>query len=106
MRPPRFNDYSVSIVEVPHVQLADGRAAQATVGDAVDDQPAGAANPFATIRIECDRFFALGDQPLVHHVEHFEERHVRIDVVGRIGFEMSARLGIFLAPDFEGEIHL
>ena len=37
----------------------------------------GAANAFAAIGIEGDRFLALGDQILVDDVEHFQKGHVR-----------------------------
>ena len=49
-------------LEMPHVQLADGRAVLAAVGQAVDHHRAGAADAFAAIGIEGDRLLALGDQ--------------------------------------------
>ena len=54
--------------------------AQRAVRHAVDHAAAHAADAFAAIVVEGDRLFALGDQVLVQHVEHFEERHVSADV--------------------------
>ncbi len=42
--------------------------------------PAHAADALAAVVIERDRLLAVGDQLLVDHVEHLEERHVGVDV--------------------------
>ena len=65
-----------AVIEMAHVKLAGGGAVVAAVRDAVDHQRAHAADAFAAIGVKGDRFLAFGDQPFVHHVEHFEERHV------------------------------
>ena len=70
----------VAVLEAAHVELADGRAAVRAVRDAVDQEPAGAADPFAAVRVERDRILALRDQPFVDDVEHLEKRHVGRDV--------------------------
>ena len=71
-------------LKLPHVQLTCGGGALRSVGNAVDNEPAHAADAFAAVVVEGDRIFAVGDEPFVHDVEHFEERHVLADVVGRI----------------------
>ena len=73
---PRLDPQLLAVLEVAHVQLACGRGALGSVGDAVDNETAHAADAFAAVVVEGDRVFAVGDQALVHDVEHFEERHV------------------------------
>ena len=85
---------------MPQVQLADGRSFLAAVRNAVDDQGARAADAFATIRIEGNRFLAARDELLIHHVEHLQERHVRDEVRRLVGQEAPWVVGVFLPPDF------
>ena len=49
---------------------------------------------------------ALRDQLFVHHVEHFEERHVGVDVLRLVRSMRPARGGILLPPDMQCEVHL
>ena len=56
---PRLEDQPVVVLEPPHVQLADGRAGLGSVGDAVDEEPARAADSLAAVRVERDRILAL-----------------------------------------------
>jgi hypothetical protein len=46
------------------------------VGHAVDDHAARAADALAAVVVEGDGILALGDEALVHDVEHLEEGHV------------------------------
>jgi hypothetical protein len=69
------------------------------VGLAIDHHAARAADALATVVVESNRLLPLADQPLVEHVEHFEERHVGRNVVELVGFKPPARLGIGLPPD-------
>ena len=48
-----------TVFERAHVELADGGSSSGAVGDAVDDEAAGAADSFATVVIEGYGFFAL-----------------------------------------------
>src|SRR5207253_3326188 len=41
----------------------------------------------------------------VEYVQHFEERHVRVDAVERIGRDVAGIRAVLLAPDVEGEFH-
>ena len=77
LRAPRLEVELVAVLEVAHVELAERGAGQRAVRHAVDHAAAHAADAFAAIVVERDRLFALRDQVLVQHVEHFEERHVR-----------------------------
>ena len=55
--------------------------------------------------VEGDRLVAVGDQPVVQHVEHLEERHLGADV-GRVDvLERPGGVGAGLAPDAELEVH-
>ena len=73
---------------------------------AVDRERASAANTFTAIRVERDRFLSAFDQRLIENVEHFEKRGVRRNVAHFVIDEFACRLSIFLAPDFEFEIHI
>ena len=76
------------------------------VRDAVDQEPARAADALAAVRVERDRIVALRDQPLVDDVEHLEKRHVGRDV-GRRGSATSCPgcVGSRLAPDSQVDLH-
>ena len=76
---PRLHRDHVAVPEASHVQLARRRRLRRAVRHAVDHQAAGAADPLAAVVVERDRQLALADQPLVQHVEHLEERHLRAD---------------------------
>ena len=75
------------------------------VRDAVDQEPAGAADALAAVRVERDRILALRDQPLVDDVEHLEERHVGRDVLGDVVHELPGRVRARLPPDFQENSH-
>src|SRR5690606_30593379 len=92
--------------EAPHVELAGGGGAVRAVGDAVDHDPAGAADPLAAVVVERHRFLAGGEEPLVEDVEHLEERRVGADVGHLVGHQAAGRLGARLPPDAEGDLHL
>ena len=99
LRPPGFDGDGVAVLEFAHVQLTGGGAFGA-VGHAADHHGAGAANAFATIGVEGDGVFALGDEAFVDDVEHFQERHVFEDIVGLVGDHFAFGGGIFLPPNF------
>ena len=53
---------------------------------------------------------AMGSSPairqlFVHHVEHFEERHVGVQVRRFVGLETAGRVRVLLPPDFEFNFH-
>ena len=95
----------VAVLEAAHVELADGRAAVRSVRHAVDEEPAGAADALAAVRVERDRILALRDQPFVDDVEHLEEGHVGRDVLGRVVDEPPRAFGPGLPPDFQMDAH-
>src|SRR5205085_2836753 len=76
-----------AVAELAQVELADGGGAAGTVSDAVDHEAAGAADALAAVAVEGDGRLALGEQPLVEHVEHFEERHVLVGVADLVALE-------------------
>src|SRR5581483_922740 len=71
--PPRLDDDRVAVAELPHVELAGGRALLGPVGLAVDHHPARAADALAAVVLEGDRLTAVGDEAIVEDVEHLEE---------------------------------
>ena len=73
-------------------------------GHAIHHRAAHAANSFAAVMIELDRFFILSDQLLVQHVEHLEERCLVADRGHEIGLEPSRGVGTGLTPDLELDV--
>ena len=73
---------------------------------AVDGQRTHAANSFAAIGVERDRLLAVIRQSLVDDVEHFEKRHVFVDVIDLVIDETAFCLLILLTPDAKTELHL
>ena len=86
--PPRLDHDLVAVGELPHVELAGGRALLRAVGLAVDHQRARAADALAAVVVEDDRLLALVDEALVDEVEHLEERHLVVDARGRDDVEV------------------
>jgi hypothetical protein len=74
------------------------------VRPAVDHCAAHAANALTAIVIECDRFIAVQRQLLIHNVDHFQEGHVRGNILRAIGLKASLAPRTALPPDFEREI--
>jgi hypothetical protein len=103
--PPRLDVDRVAVLELAHVELADGGPFLAAVGDAVYDLRADAADPFPAVVIEDDRLVSFLDQVLVHDIEHLEEGVVLRDVSGRIGLEAAGLVLRALPPDDQLECH-
>ena len=96
----------VAVLETTHVQLANRRSAVGAMRYAVHNEAAHPADAFAAIGVERDWFLSASDQSLIENVEHFEKRRVRRNVMHFVIDEFALRLSIFLAPDFEFEIHI
>jgi len=56
--------------------------------------------------VERHRFLTLVGEVFVEHVEHLQERHVRRDTLTLVGHEAPGALGVLLAPDLQGDLHL
>jgi hypothetical protein len=72
-RAPRFDGDRVAVLEDAHVQLAGRDRLLWAVGDAVDHQPAHAADALATVVVEGHRLLVAVDQLLVEQVEHLQK---------------------------------
>jgi hypothetical protein len=103
---PRFDGDLVAVVEMAHMELADGAALLMAVGNAVDDETACAADALATVVLEGDRVLALVDQILVEDIEHLEKRHMGADVFELVGREPTLVSGVFLPPNMQRQLHL
>jgi hypothetical protein len=79
--PPLLDVDHVVVREAAHVQLAGRDERLGSLGDAVDDQAAGAADALPAVAVEGHRVAALHREPLVQRVQHLQERHVRRDVL-------------------------
>jgi hypothetical protein len=88
-----------------HVELAERGAGQRSVRRAVDHAAAHAADAFAAIVVERHGIDVVGDQVLVQHVEHFEERHFLIDVGDFVALHLTLVAGVALPPDVENDFH-
>ena len=100
-RAPRLDGDRHPVAEMPHVQLTRRRTLLPAVRRPIDDHRARATNAFATIGIKCNRFFARPNKSFVNDIKHFEEGHVRTDVMGLILFKAAGIVRIILAPNFE-----
>ena len=97
----RLDRDRLAVAEAAHVDLAGGRALVGSVRDAVDNQPATAADAFAAIRIERDRVLAALDHGFVDDIEHLEEGHVGMDVVRGVVHEPAGSIRPGLPPHFQ-----
>src|ERR1019366_7097145 len=102
---PRFEVEFVAVLEVAHVELAQGGAGQRAMGHAVHHAAAHAADAFAAIVVERHGLFVLADQVLVQHVQHFEERHFVVDVGYVIAHHLARIVGVALPPDVKNDSH-
>jgi len=102
---PGLEGERVAVLEMPQVELAGGGAVVAAVRDAIDDDRAHAADALPAIGVKGDWLLAAGDEVLVDHVEHLQEGHVGGEIAGRVGLEPARGGGVFLPPDFEGQVH-
>jgi hypothetical protein len=65
-----------------------------------------AADALAAVALERDGLFAARLELVVDDVEHLQEGHVRVDIVGVVADEFAIGVRAALSPDFEGELHL
>ena len=97
---PWLNPNVVTVLELPHVELAGGDAVVIAVGTTVDIEPAHAANAFATVVVEAHGMGdVVVDEPFVQDVEHLKEGTIRRDVVDGVGLEMALGAGVLLTPN-------
>jgi hypothetical protein len=68
------------------------------MGDAVDHETTHAADPLTAVMIEGDGLVTSGDQPLIHHVKHLQEGHIRTNISGLVLYETALVIGVFLTP--------
>src|ERR1035438_6961727 len=105
-RAPWLQVQLIAILEVAHVQLADGGRALGTVRHAIDHETAHAADALAAIVVEGYRLFVLGDQTFIEYVEHLQERHLRIDIRDFVTHHQAFFARVALPPDMEGKFHV
>ena len=101
---PRFDHDGIAILELAHVKLASGGRMVRTVRHTVDDERAHATDTFAAVVVEGEAFLALLHLFFVHDVQHFQEGHVRRNIVDLDSFELSLGLGILLTPNLQSQI--
>jgi hypothetical protein len=75
------------------------------VWDAIDGERTSSADAFATVGIKLDRLDIFAGEARVHDIEHFQERGTGWNIFGLVFLESAGSIGVFLAPDFEVEIH-
>src|SRR5690349_4525780 len=76
-----------------------------SVRTSIDVHGACATDAFPAVVIECNRVLSFMNEPLIQHVEHFQERHFRRNVLHLIGLESSFVLAVLLPPHFQCEVH-
>ena len=102
---PRLEIELVAVLEVAHMELAEGSAGDGAVRHAIDHAAAHAADAFAAIVVERHRVFALRDQILIQDVEHLEKRHVLVDVRDVVADHAALIVGVALPPDVQNDSH-
>src|SRR5208282_4885623 len=102
---PRLECERVAILEEAHRELAHGGSPLASVGYAVDQEAARAADSFPAIVVESNRRLPLAVKVFIEGVEHFKERHILGHVLHLIADELPRRIRALLPPNSEGEIH-
>src|SRR5437764_13674955 len=95
----RFDRDLRAVAKLSHVKFAHRARMIGSVWFAVDRERASAANTFAAIRIERDRFLSAFDQRLIENVEHFEKRGVRRDVANFVIDECATWFSTWLAQN-------
>ena len=71
--PEGLEPQGLPVVEVAHVELADGRPFLAPVRNAVYHLGAHAADSLPAVMVKSDRLFAIPDQTFVDQIEHLKE---------------------------------
>ena len=88
----------LALLEGAHIDLA-GCTATGPLGNAVDDDTAGAADSLAAIALKCNRFLARNNQPVVDDVEHLQKRASFWDVARVDILKMPGSLVGLLTPE-------
>src|SRR5262249_14683235 len=104
--PPRLQVQYVAVFEVTHVELADGGCPFGAVSYSVDHETAHTTYSFAAIMIEGNRIFTLCNEFFVEHIQHFQERHVRIHSCMFVSHHAPGVIGSLLPPDMKSQFHL
>src|ERR1051326_5208652 len=71
--PPGLQIEFVTIIEVPHVQLANRRPAPGAMRDSIDNESTRAAYSLTAIMVKSNRLLTAGYQFFVQYIEHFQE---------------------------------
>src|SRR5262249_14961519 len=74
------------------------------VRNPIDHQAARPANSLTAVVVERDRLFAAPRQVFIDDVEHLQEGHVRADLPGLVGAELSWSGRVLLPPDSQCQI--
>src|SRR6266700_892407 len=94
-----------AVAKLSHVKLTHRARMIGAVWFAVNRKRASAANTFAAIRVERDRFLSAFDQCLIEHVEHLEKGRVWRNVAYFVIDEFAWRFYVRLTPDSQLKVH-
>ena len=98
--PERLNGDYISVFKCPHVQLTGSCSLPWSVWPSVYHHRAHTTNSFSAIMVECNWITTFGDQAFIEYIDHLKKRHLRRNVLHRIGFKISFRVLVLLAPYF------
>ena len=73
---------------------------------AVNEHGAHAANTFSAIVVKRNRISARANDLVIHHVHHFQERHIRTHITYGIRLHAASILWPILSPNFQCQIHV
>jgi hypothetical protein len=71
----------------------------------IDHEAARPANTFTAVRVEINWLIPRLDQPFVEDVEHFQERHIRRNVVKLVVLKAALSVWASLTPDAQFDAH-
>ena len=95
----RLQHQGVAIPELAQIELADGGGLLGTVGLAVHEKTAGAADPLTAVVLEMEWAAPLHHQLLVEQIERLQQRQIRREPFETMRLESAGRVGAVLAPE-------
>src|SRR5258705_11949353 len=90
----RLNYDRRAVAKLSHIKLAHSARMIGSMWFAVNRQRASAANTFAAIRVERDRFLSAFHQSLIENVEHLQKRGVRRNIAHFVIDEFTWRFWV------------
>ena len=86
--PPWLHRQRLPILKRAEIDLTSRGSLVGSVRFAIDGHRTGTANPLSAVMIKSDRLFSVLRQSIIHHIQHLQKGHVRIQAVRLMGLKM------------------